>query len=842
MTTDARGTHRRPSPGAGAPAHPAAPRWSGHWIAPEISETDPLTTSLGGGRPGGRFSRTMFRRVVQVTDIPATVPARITADSRYVLWVNGREVGRGPARSQPYRQRYDSYDLAPYLVPGPNVVAVLVTYYGRPTSFWQPAPAGSSTDAVLVFEARLGEEEELVSDAGWRVQRSAAWSLPADHGGALEGVPVEICDARRLPRRWREADFDDSGWSCAEVVPARHVGGLGESRPPTYPFGSLLPRGISHQVGDRVAPARVVDSSGRPAPEWSSDHPTRRVIQALQTEPLATGPAELPTRFEVGRGRVQHLAVDFGRIVAGFVELDISAPAGTTVELYYREKAFRPELAGQGSDPATGARYIASGGDDTFSALELNGLRYLHLVVHREQDASVTVSRVEVREHLYPRAGGAYFRSSDPALDALYRAGVRTVQLNSLDAYTDCPTREQRAWVGDGVVHQMVDLVTNEDWGLARNYLELGDSPRPDGILPMVVVGEVEAGGGLTIPDWSLSWTHGVHVQYLHDGDLDRVRRRLPTVERILRWYTAYVDDRGTIADVPEWNLVDWSSIFLSGRSSILTGLWARSLAEFAELADAAGNAGSAAWARGLYAAAADGYEDFWDADRGLYVDHIVDGERRPAASQAAGAVAIVSGLAPRERWAELVDVLTDPDRLVVRSWIGSETGGYDMQKMVDQARGTQRIDWDPEHQIVLAEPFFSYAVHDAVAKAGRAELLVDLVRRWDQFLVEGYDTFGECWGWGTPVHGWSCTPTRDLVAYILGITPEQPGYARVRVAPRPGRLAEMAGAVPTPHGLVEVRVSGSEAFVVSPAPVLVVRPDGSQVELPAGSHHVTVR
>jgi alpha-L-rhamnosidase len=26
-------------------------------------------------------------------------------------------------------------------------------------------------------------------------------------------------------------------------------------------------------------------------------------------------------------------------------------------------------------------------------------------------------------------------------------------------AFTDCPTREQRAWVGDEVVHQMMHLV-----------------------------------------------------------------------------------------------------------------------------------------------------------------------------------------------------------------------------------------------------------------------------------------------------------------------------------------------------------------------------------------------
>ena len=180
--------------------------------------------------------------------LPAEAPARITADSRYVLWVNGHEVGRGPARSQPYRQRYDSYDLSPYLAVGANVIAVLVTYYGRPMSFWQPAPAGSNTDAALVFEAQIGDRM-LVSDDSWRVQRSAAWSLLAGtHAG--EGVPVEIVDARKSRAGWREVDFDDSDWRQAPLLPAIHPASLGETRPPTYPFGRLLPRGIS-QLGGR---------------------------------------------------------------------------------------------------------------------------------------------------------------------------------------------------------------------------------------------------------------------------------------------------------------------------------------------------------------------------------------------------------------------------------------------------------------------------------------------------------------------------------------------------------------------------------------------------------------
>ena len=258
-------------------------------------------------------------------------------------------------------------------------------------------------------------------------------------------------------------------------------------------------------------------------------------------------------------------------------------------------------------------------------------------------------------------------------------------------------------------------------------------------------------------------------------------------------------------------------------------------------MADWVGNAASATWARSHLERAKEGFEAFWDDSRGSYVDHIVDGQQMPAMSQAAGAVAIVSGLAPRERWAGVADVITDPARVVVRSWIGGADGGYDMAKIVEQSQGIYRIDWDVEKEVVSAQPFFSYVVHDALARAGRAERLPDLLRRWSVFLHDGYDTFGECWGWGTPVHAWSSTPTKDLVWYVLGVTPAEPGFAAVNVAPRPGAVERLSGAAPTPHGLVRVAVDGAEVEVDSPVPVHFTARDGSRVSAPAGWSRFTL-
>lgn len=134
------------------------------------------------------------------------------------------------------------------------------------------------------------------------------------------------------------------------------------------------------------------------------------------------------------------------------------------------------------------------------------------------------------------------------------------------------------------------------------------------------------------------------------------------------------------------------------------------------------------------------------------------------------------------------------------------------------------------------------YVVHDAVAAAGKADILPGLYRRWSQFLVGGYDTIGECWEEGTHVHGWSCTPTKDMVFYTLGVTPAEPGYTAARIAPRLGGLAWAEGKVPTPHGLIAVRATEEQVTVDSPAPVVVDLEGQALKELPAGHHVIATR
>lgn len=819
-------------------------RWNGHWIwVPE----EPISLGenlISGARPQMVEAHALFRKKFNLTQTPNCVPARITADSRYVLFVNEREVSRGPIRSQPRRMYYDFFDLAPYLHAGENILAVYVKYYGKPNSFWMPAIPNLTLGrtGILVFEADLGAQGWLVSDASWKARKCDAWNVgwrAEDDDPVGGGVPIEIFDARRFPHGWETAEFDDAGWGSAQVVPAMHIGGFADTQPPTDPYGPLFPRPIARLGGQVQLPAAVQVKRAKAQVDTTLVSPIRRVRAAARYPWQALPVHSLPATVDLLPGEIVCLSLDFGHIVSGLVAFEVQAHSGTVLDLVYLEEPL--DDSASNVDMRAGTRYIARGVHDHFRVFDSNGFRYVYILVHGGQGV-FTLSSLTVQELVYPWEEGAGFSCSDETLNRIFQAGIRTVQLCSQDAFIDCPTREQRAWVGDGVVHQMVHLATNQDWRLAWRYLTLGNSPRSDGMLPMSVAGDIEAQGAFTIPDWALHWVHGVYNAFRFSGEREFIKSLMPTVERVLRWYTPYQAASGVLKNVIEWNLVDWSSVMVKDTSSILTGLWARGLREFAEMAGWLEERGSQRWAESVYERVRKGFEVFWDEARGSYVDHLVDGVQKPEMSQLAGAVAIVSGLAPEERWERIIDTITDPSRLVVRSWIGGERGEYAQEKIRKQIQGIYEIDWDAEREIVLAEPFMSYVVHDAVAQAGKADRLPDLYLRWAAFLVNGYDTIGECWGWGTHVHGWSCTPTRDMIFYTLGVMPAEPGFTRARVAPRLGRLKWVKGSVPTPYGLLSVEADTERVVIDSPVPVWLHLGGQAIRELPKGRHEISIQ
>ena len=616
--------------------HPApfADRWRGRWIwftPPAISietATRPVladpTDTVG-----------LFRRTIELEVPPDSAPCRIWADGRYVLSVNGNEVARGPVRSDPRRARYDVVDLAEHLRAGANVVALLARHFGRATSWWTPVPPSYSLGGgSVVFEALVGHEW-ITSDRSWRVSPGRGWT-PVPLPGDVACLPLEWFDARAHDHGWLLPGFDDTGWAPAtEIVPI-HTGGHADPHPPSEPFGVLLPpvrssfpSGATH----RAEPGVQRNVADAPVP---SDGPILAdpVRQVLEDEGRLRGVDGSRTGATVGAGAAAPGTVvlqpfDLGHIAAGTVELEVrDAPAGTVVDLAAAEHLDDGGLLAPLGQHA-GLRYVCGGGPvERFESLDVVGTRHLHASVRlpHATPAEAPELRIAVHDRHRPRPPGASFDCSDPELARIHQIGLRTVDLCALDAYVDCPTREQRAWTGDSVVHQMVDLVTNPDWSMAIWHPQLAAAPRSDGMLAMAPASDFAADDRTMVPDWSLHWIRSVHNLYRYVGDRELVAELLPVAERALRWFESYLGDDGLLHDVSGWVLLDWSSVYSTGCSSTLNALWARALEDVSAMASWLGNDGTAAWAQRRRDGARDAFEVFWDDRRGVYVDHLVDG------------------------------------------------------------------------------------------------------------------------------------------------------------------------------------------------------------------------
>ena len=792
------------------------PVWSSRWIwagTGTVTSADPLAMSELAR--SAHDSYCLFRGTYVVSGPVRSAWLRAAGDSRFKLYINGIRVARGPLRSPPDRMPSELIEVAEHLHEGTNVIAALVRFYGTATSSWIPAPMTIGLGGgAFGAELELNGDIALATDGTWKATQSPAWR-PAPAHTALSGFLPEDHDARLLQPDWTSPTFDDSDWPNAIVLDAGNLGSRDQQVMQTIPYGQLLSRAIPQLDGSRKTPLSCV---------------------VHRTDERSTAQLSVPsTALPAGRHLV---SLDFGETVAGEVCLAFDGPAGAVLDL-----AFGEEVLEDGTLALPFAhhrlRYTARAGPQRFESFEPVGGRYAAVSVDASEPSSLSLS---VRERLFPIGTTASFRCSDPVLEQIYEVGLRTVALCSHDSYIDCPTREQRAWVGDAVVHQSVHLATGTDWSLARWHPDMTDSPRPDGMLPMTVVSNLGGlpGSSAFIPDWALHWIHGLRNLMDYTGDRELIARHLPTCERVLRWFVPFQQADGLLQHVLGAVLIDWSNLPLDDTSAALNALWARGLLDFEVMSRWLGDAGRGDWAASRRAEVADAFDVFWDETRGGYRDQRLNGVIGPKMSRHANAAAITAGLVPPARLMQVADLLVRRDHLVDDAPVPTALATGDMElNGTLLVRGNPEPTWDTTSKVLEAQPFFRYVVHDALAMTGRADAVVDLCRDWQVFLERGETTWPEAWAGGTHCHGWSATPTRDLIRYVLGVSPASPGFESVNIQPALGDLAWAEGHIPHPCGPLSVRVTARSVRVTSPVPVRISTSQG-WITHPAGTHDVS--
>ena len=242
-------------------------RWRGHWV---WSEPAPQAVSRSPARRRCRphpEPASFFRKTFALAQVPLHIPARITADSRYLLFVNGQEAYRGPIRGQPRRLTYDMLDLAPYLKPGENTVAIFVVYYGKPRSYWMPAALGGALGRPRGVCVR-GQPRRGGWLAGQRCQLEGAEERCLVGGfGRTRSRCTRFSATRSRPRWWTPAASRSAGSNPASttargrlhhtIAAGGPAGSGGRAQPPTDPYGPLHPRQIAKLGGELRIPSAV---------------------------------------------------------------------------------------------------------------------------------------------------------------------------------------------------------------------------------------------------------------------------------------------------------------------------------------------------------------------------------------------------------------------------------------------------------------------------------------------------------------------------------------------------------------------------------------------------------
>jgi len=219
-------------PGSAPTTAPAPARaWRGKWIW-----TD--------GDPAPRNSYTYFRNTFEVARPQREAQVHLTADSRYLLYVNGAFIGRGPVRSDRRYLYYDSWNVQPHLKMGKNVIAVLVHHYGEYTFQYQQGRGGLLLDAVGFGGLPLTD-----TGPGWKALRSEAWAAGQPRMSIQLGFN-EMYDANKESLGWKNAAFDDSKWPTAKVI-----GPAGME-----PWPHLTPRDIPPMLEKPILAARVLEA------------------------------------------------------------------------------------------------------------------------------------------------------------------------------------------------------------------------------------------------------------------------------------------------------------------------------------------------------------------------------------------------------------------------------------------------------------------------------------------------------------------------------------------------------------------------------------------------------
>jgi hypothetical protein len=477
--------------------------------------------------------------------------------------------------------------------------------------------------------------------------------------------------------------------------------------------------------------------------------------------------------------------------------LRVKATAGAVVEI-------RTDNYYGGSSPNVRAEYVTRDGEQEYESFGwMNGHEVWYMIPE-----GVEVLDVKYRETGYDTEFTEPFRCNDSFYTELWKRSARTLYVTMRDTYMDCPDRERAQWWGDEVneLGETFYALTPSAHKLAlKGIHELMNWQRADG----VVFSPVPAGNwNRELPLQmlaSVGW-YGFYTQYYYSADssfvpviYDRLKKYLHEV-----WQ---VDGDGLVIErAGDWSWGDWGEHVDIG---VLTNIWYY-LALKAEYAFAVQLAKTvdANLVRTMMERIEQNFDaKFWTGIAYRSPDY------RGETDDRVQAMSVVSGLASRDKYPALLDVLK-------KTYHASPY----MEKYVLEAL------------FLMDEPVFALR---------RMKERYEHMLSYDECttLFEGWWIGKNSFGGGTINHAWSGGPLTLLSQKVCGVEPTSPGFRTFRVAPQMGMLTEASTSIASVNGEIKVSVTreGRRMTVSVKVPegvtAEIIFPKGKPVVVGAGDH-----
>lgn len=733
----------------------------------------------------------------------------ISADTDFVVWLNGRLIGHGQYSNYPDRKTYERLPLGNALRQGANTLAVTVFYNGRTSSVYErgapgllfelrgetvlatsststlcrPNPCYHSGPIAIVssqlaytfgYDARgddgFGRDDYMPGD-DWRAVSDAEATLPKARA-VLGPRPITRladagCTSARLTsaglfrRDVSVAEAEFGGTAASETLAGLVLKeGAKGAQPPVSP-GWLM----QHDVLKAVAPLDIVGAAA---------------VTALGNEPdgLHISVSELGEHDGV------YLQFDMGQEEVGYLNLDIEAADGTLVDVGYGEHLDDGRVRTFVGRRSFASRVICREGRQqvTHHFLRWAG-RYLQIHVHA---GTFTLHGLALERREYPVAFRGELTTGSLLHDRLLSVGRRTLHLCMHEHYEDTPWREQALYANDSRTQALCGYYAFGETAMpAASFALLGQGLREDGFLQLTA----PARPPVTIPSFTFAWMLAVRDHFLYSGDDSLARAFLPQILTMLRAFMSERKDGLLPLRQAKsiWHFYDWSA-GMSGykEDDLAQGLDADAplncffilaLVAAQQMLEWCGEAGGDELTEAVAGLRERVAERFWDPAEGVFRTH-AQAEDLTELTQALAVLAGVGDADMRERT---------------------------LERMVDVDSG-------------LAEPGLSQSFYTFEALMTRKErfgkgVLAGIEATWGKMLDAGATTFWETIkgasdfsNAGSLCHGWSAVPIYVLYHDVLGIRPIEPGFRTFCVAPMTTVADDCTGRVPVPGGEIVVR------------------------------------